>query len=133
LKAGVQFTKHPFQCNIFFKVFWFNPKRTTGTRMARIYTDSKVIPGRISIFVQPKRCVPKGHFENSPAFERRGLTVSQQVPQGRLKKRLPRRSLGEDGFFQPSLRDSGFSQPVPALKCRAIFDGSFGTERLLKN
>jgi hypothetical protein len=44
--------------------------------------------GRISIFGQPKRCVPKGHFENSPAFERRGLTVSQQVPQGRLKKRF---------------------------------------------
>jgi hypothetical protein len=42
--------------------------------------------GRISIFGQPKCCVPKGHFENSPAFERRGLTGSQQVPQGRLKK-----------------------------------------------
>jgi hypothetical protein len=27
LKAGVQFTKHPFQCNIFFKVFGFNPNR----------------------------------------------------------------------------------------------------------
>jgi hypothetical protein len=31
-----------------------------------------------------KRCVPKGSRlggKNSPAFERRGLTVSQQVPQ----------------------------------------------------
>jgi hypothetical protein len=74
-----------------------------------------------------KRCVPEGSRlggKNSPAFERRGLTVSQPVPQGRLKKGLS---------FQPSLRDSAFSQPVPALKCRAIFDGSFGTERLLKN
>jgi hypothetical protein len=38
-----------------------------------------------------KRCVPKGSRlggKNSPAFERRGLTVSQQVPQGRLKKRF---------------------------------------------
>jgi hypothetical protein len=70
-----------------------------------------------------KRCVPEGHFENSPAFERRGLTVSQQVPQGRLKKGLS---------FQPSLRDSAFSQPVPALKCRAIFDGSLGTDGCLK-
>jgi hypothetical protein len=26
-----------------------------------------------------------------------------------------------------------FSKPFPALKCRAIFDCSFGTERLLKN
>jgi len=29
LKAGAQSIKHAFQCNIFFKVFWFNPGRGT--------------------------------------------------------------------------------------------------------
>jgi hypothetical protein len=29
----------------------------------------------------------------------------------------------------PSRRDSAFFQPVPALKCRAIFNGSCGTGR----
>jgi hypothetical protein len=44
--------------------------------------------GSISILDNRIRCVPKGHFENSPAFERRGLTVSQQVPEGRLRRRF---------------------------------------------
>jgi hypothetical protein len=44
---------------------------------------------RSSFLGNKKRCVPKGHFENSPAFERRGLTVSQQVPQGRMISTVP--------------------------------------------
>jgi len=28
LKAGAQSIKHAFQCNNFFKVFWFNPDET---------------------------------------------------------------------------------------------------------
>jgi hypothetical protein len=34
-------------------------------------------------------------------------------------------------FSRP--RGTRFSQTFPALKCRAVFDGSFGTEHLLKN
>jgi hypothetical protein len=30
--------------------------------------------GRIVLFGRPKSCVPQRHSENSPAFERRGLT-----------------------------------------------------------
>jgi hypothetical protein len=52
------------------------------------------------------------------------LTQRAQVPPGRLKRRL--------NIFQPSLRDSIFFQSFPALKCRAIFDCSFGTMRRLK-
>jgi hypothetical protein len=71
-----------------------------------------------------KSCVPQGHSENSPAFERRGLTLSPTSPAG----------TAENGVsFQPSLRDSILPPTFPALKCRAIFDCSFGTERLLKN
>jgi hypothetical protein len=58
------------------------------------------------IFRQLKARVPKGHFENSPAFERREPKRSRkQVPQGRLKK-----------FFQPSQRDSTFFQTCPGIK-----------------
>jgi hypothetical protein len=32
LKAGAQSIKPPFQCNNFFKVFWFNPGRNVGIR-----------------------------------------------------------------------------------------------------
>jgi hypothetical protein len=42
---------------------------------------------------------------------------NSKFPQGRLMATL-----------QPSLRDSTFCQLVPALKCQAIFDGSFGTK-----
>jgi hypothetical protein len=73
-----------------------------------------------------KRCVPKGSRlggKNSPAFERRGLTVSQQVPQGRLKK----------PFFSAVPVGLDVFPTCPGIKCRAIFDGSFGTEQLLKN
>jgi hypothetical protein len=78
-------------------------------------------PERISIFGQPKHCVPKGPFENSTAFERRGLTVSQQVPQGRLKKRLPRRSLGEDGFFSAVPAGLGVFQTYPGIEMPGYF------------
>jgi hypothetical protein len=67
--------------------------------------------GRISIFVQPKRCVPKGHFENSPAFERRGLPVSQQVPQGRLKKH----------FFSAVPAGLGISPTCPGIEMPGYF------------
>ena len=60
-----------------------------------------------------------GADENSPQFQLRVCRrKNSKVPQGRWKT-----------AFQPSRRDSTFCQPVPALKCRAIFDGSFGTRR----
>jgi hypothetical protein len=69
--------------------------------------------GRLSIFEQPFGS--KGTIENSPASQCRARLEKPRVPQGRLKWRLPRRiasskhcedgSLGEDDFFQPSLRD----------------------------
>jgi hypothetical protein len=71
-----------------------------------------------------KHHIPQGHFENCPAFKRRGLTVLQTSPAGTTEN---------GGSFQPSLRDSTFFQLIPALKCRAILDGSFGTEHLLNN
>jgi hypothetical protein len=40
---------------------------------------------------------------------------------------------GEEGVFPAVPAGLDFSKPFPALKCRAIFDCSDGTEHLLKN
>src|SRR5439155_17999044 len=48
--------------------------------------------------------VPKGHHENSPAFQRRGKVRMPQVPKGRLEDLNARAS--EQPEPQPSLRDS---------------------------
>jgi hypothetical protein len=40
---------------------------------------------------------------------------------------------GAEGVFSAVPAGLDFSKPFPALKCRAIFDCSVGTEHLLKN
>jgi len=70
-----------------------------------------------------KGCVPQGHSEKSPAFERRGLIGIAISPAG----------TAENGAFSDVPAGLDFSKPFPALKCRAIFDYSFGTESRLKN
>ncbi len=37
---------------------------------------------------KPKHYVLKGHFENSPAFERRDLMIGPSVPKGRLNRNV---------------------------------------------
>jgi hypothetical protein len=52
-----------------------------------------------------KHRVPQGHFENSPAFERRGLTVLQTSPAGTI----------ENGACRvAALAKMGFVSAVPA-------------------
>jgi len=74
----------------------------------------------------------QGHFENSPAFERRGLAVLPTSPIGTTENSACRvAALAKTGVSTvPAGLD--FFQPVPALKCRAILDCFFGTERLHK-
>src|ERR1051325_5951831 len=75
---------------------------------------------------QPAPCrrrwpiVPKGHRENSPAFQRRDSRHPSPSPEG-----TPEWPCGL--VLQPSLRDSVSRHADPALKCRAILECSFGT------
>src|SRR5205814_363929 len=76
--------------------------------------------------------VPKGHHENSPAFQRRGKVRMPQVPKGRLEDLNARGS--EQPEPQPSLRDSRpFGvQPSVELKRWAILACPFGTAKPLE-
>src|SRR5687768_12394238 len=64
--------------------------------------------------------IPKGHHENSPAFQPRGPMGMRLSPEGTVEwiRRLQ---------VQPSLRDSFFVRRDPALKRRAIVGSPFGT------
>jgi hypothetical protein len=58
-----------------------------------------------------KMCVPQGHFENSPAFQRRESDrITTQVPEGRQTFRL----FGND--FLPSLRDLMLMPTGPGIE-----------------
>src|SRR5208282_1840849 len=59
-----------------------------------------------------KHCVPKGHFENSPAFERRGIVLSQTSPGGTAAKGV---------CFRSSLRDVTFSPVCPGTEMPGYF------------
>jgi hypothetical protein len=58
-----------------------------------------------------KSCVPQGHSENSPAFERRGLTVSPSSPAGTTENGVS---------FQPS-RGTRFFQTFPGIEMPGYF------------
>src|SRR5690348_3646452 len=62
---------------------------------------------------------PGGTSDNSPAFQRRELSGHHTSPEGTAE---------QGTFFQPSLRDSASHHSNPAVSCRAIFNGSFGTK-----
>ncbi len=59
---------------------------------------------------------PGGTSDNSPAFQRREPISRHTSPEG---------TAGISRPFGTGLR----SRPNPAVNCRAIFNGSFGTER----
>ena len=59
LKAGVKFNKPPLQCNIFFKVFWCNPK--PGTDCA----DLAVLPHPFKNLKDSFRLLPAAKINRS--------------------------------------------------------------------
>jgi hypothetical protein len=83
LKAGVQSTKHPFQCNIFFKVFG---SIQIEMRNARIHTDStrKQKLAGVIVAVTPRHrrvnAPPPAHFPNRQdgrlPNRRRGVAIT---------------------------------------------------------
>jgi hypothetical protein len=89
----------------------------------RIHTNGhekfKSRNGRVypSFYAVGKNGVPEGHFENSPAFERRGLAILPTSPAGTVEYGACRvATLAKTGSFQPSLRDSAFFQLGPGIE-----------------
>ena len=68
-------------------------------------------------------CVPQGHFENSPAFERRGLTALQTSPAGTAENGACRVAALAKTDFVPAVPVGlvGNYRQTPAFKRRAIF------------
>jgi hypothetical protein len=77
--------------------------------------------------------VPTGQPDNSPAFQRRVIVGIGMSPTGTAEIHFHkyRSSSALRCFFQPSLRDFGNSEFIPALKCRAIVIASLRDGQML--
>ncbi len=123
LLQSFRFDATPLGLKLFFNIFprvarawqpWANGLNPVGIRLQNPSRRREIIKLEITPFRNPEFLVPKGHDENSPAFQRRVLSEKERVPKGRLTGYKIKISFVPSGLIchspAPDVETSGYSR-----------------------